>query len=81
MFDDLMEKDPKMMRIRAESEARGEVKGARMMILAFVQMRFPSLLDQARKKVKRVATANALQQLFQQLMDAADEKLARSLLT
>jgi hypothetical protein len=38
MYDDLMEKDPQMMRIRAESEAKGEVKGARMMILAFVQM-------------------------------------------
>ncbi len=85
MFDDLMEKDPKMRRIRAEiearGEARGEVKGARMMVLAFVQMRFPVLLDQARKKVKRVTTANALQQLFQQLISAADEDAARSLLT
>ncbi len=27
MFDDLMEKDPKMQRIRAESEARGKAEG------------------------------------------------------
>jgi len=89
IFDDLMEKDPKMMRIRAEIEARGEargeakgeVKGARMMVLAFVQMRFPALLDQTRKKVKRVTTADELKQLFQQLINAADEDAARSLLT
>src|SRR5450755_1581754 len=79
----------KMMRIRAEIEARGEargeakgeVKGARMMVLAFVQMRFPALLDQTRKKVKRVTTADELKQLFQQLINAADEDAARSLLT
>jgi hypothetical protein len=27
MYDDLMEKDPKMRKIRAESEARGEARG------------------------------------------------------
>jgi predicted transposase YdaD len=89
MYDDLMEKDPKMIWIRAESEARGEakgeakgeVKGARAMIIAFVQARFPALLDLARKKVKQVTTTDDLQHLFQQLMSAADEDAARALLT
>ena len=50
MYDDLMEKDPKMRKIRAESEARGEARGEakgatrtlRMTILVLVKGRFPA---------------------------------------
>jgi len=89
MYDDLMEKDPKMIRIRAESEAQGEARGEakgrtqelRMTIVAFVQARFPTLVELANQKVKRVSTPDELRHLFQQLLHAADEDVARSLLT
>ena len=89
MYDDLMEKDPKMIRIRAESEAQGEARGEakgrtqelRMTIVAFVQVRFPTLVELANQKVKRVSTPDELRLLFQQLMTASDENAARSLLT
>jgi predicted transposase YdaD len=93
MYDDLMEKDPKMIRIRAESEARGEARGEakgetkgrtqelRMTIVAFVQVRFPTLVELANQKVKHLSTPDELRLLFQQLLHAADEDVARSLLT
>ena len=43
MYDDLMEKDPKMRKIRAESEA----KGFRIAIVTLVKGRFPSLTELA----------------------------------
>jgi hypothetical protein len=84
MYDDLMEKDPKMRKIRAESEARGEAKGAiktlRMTILVLVQGRFPALLEQAQQRVKRTTSVDELKQLFEQLASASDEAAARALL-
>ncbi|MDQ2887906.1 MAG: hypothetical protein M3Y39_17685 [Chloroflexota bacterium] len=84
MYDDLMEKDPKMRKIRAESEARGEAKGAiktlRMTILLLVKGRFPALLEQAQQRVKRTTSVDELKQLFEQLTSASDEAAARALL-
>ncbi len=96
MYDDLMEKDPKMRKIRAESEARGEARGKargeargeargatrtlRMTILVLVQGRFPGLLEQAQQRVKRTTSVDELKQLFEQLASASDEATVRSLL-
>ena len=84
MYDDLMEKDPKMRKIRAESEARGEAKGAtrtlRMTILVLVKGRFPALLEQAQQRVKRTTSVDELKQLFEQLAGTSDEAAARSFL-
>ena len=92
MYDDLMEKDPKMRKIRAESEARseargeargevkGEIKTLRMTILLLVKGRFPALLAQAQQRVKRTKSVDELKQLFEQLASASDENVARSLL-
>jgi hypothetical protein len=84
MYDDLMEKDPKMKKIRAESEARGEARGAtktlRMTILVLVKGRFPALLEQAQQRIKRTRSADELKQLFEQLASASDEATVRSLL-
>jgi hypothetical protein len=88
MYDDLMEKDPKMRKIRAESEARGEARGEakgaiktlRMTILVLVKGRFPGLLEQAQQRVKRMTSVDELKQLFEQLASVSDEVAARSLL-
>ncbi len=89
MYDDLMEKDPKMMRLRAQWEAKsraegrdeGRIQELQTMVSTFVQVRFPMLVELAQQKVKHVSTADELRHLFQQLMTASDESAARSLLT
>ncbi len=80
MYDDLMEKDPKMRKIRAESEARGETRTLRMTILLLVKGRFPALVEQAQQRVKRTTSVDELKQLFEQLASASDEAAVRSLL-
>jgi hypothetical protein len=83
MYDDLMEKDPKMRKIRAESEARGEARGEakgaiktlRMTILVLVKGRFPGLLEQAQQRVKHTTSVDELKQLFEQLASASMKSL------
>ncbi|SRR6266487_16592 len=89
MYDDLMEKDPKMRQIRAESEAigeargeaKGEVKGLRISILTITEARFPALVGLARQRVKTLKKADELTALLKQLLAVSDEAAARSLLT
>jgi hypothetical protein len=81
MFDDLMEKDPKMQRFRAESEARGEIKGLQLSILTLVEARFPALLGLAQQRVNALTNLDELTALLRQVLAASDEEAARSLLT
>jgi predicted transposase YdaD len=93
MFDDLMEKDPKMRRIRAESEARGRAegeakgvtkgvtKGLQGSILILIETRFPALVGLGRQRVKALTKADELNELLKQLLLVSDEEDARSLLT
>ena len=89
MFDDLMEKDPKMRRIRAESEARGEAKGKeegraeglQSSILTIIEARFPALLGLAQQRVNALTNVDELTALLRQVLAASNEEDARSLLT
>jgi hypothetical protein len=81
MFDDLMEKDPKMQRFRAESEARGEIKGLQLSILTLVEARFPALLGLAQQRVNALTNLDELTALLRQVLAASNEEAARSLLT
>ena len=80
MYDDLMEKDPKMRKIRAENEVRGEAKMLRKVILSVVKRRFPSLLAIAQQRVQSLTRPDDLDTLFEQIEDASDEATARSFL-
>jgi pyruvate/2-oxoglutarate/acetoin dehydrogenase E1 component len=85
MYDDLMENDPEMRRLRekykTEGLAEGEAKGRRVTILTIVNMRFPSLREQAQLHVAQVSDVDDLQELLEQLVSTSDEKTARALLT
>jgi hypothetical protein len=76
MYDELIENDPKMKRMRAESEARG----LRDAIVSFVEARFPSLLPLARKRVARLKKPDALRSLLKSAYGASDENAMRLLL-
>ena len=96
MYDDLMEKDPEMQRLRAkykaeglaeglaEGEARGEARGQaktlRATILTVIKTRFPSLAKQAQKRVAHMKDLDDLNSVFEQLLNAPDEATARALL-
>lgn len=92
MFDDLMERDPKMRKIRAQSEARGLAKGKaeglaegkaeglQEAVLTVVEGRFPPLTVLARQKVQRINTPDALSMVLKSLTATPNEAAARTLL-
>ncbi len=88
MWDDLMEKDPKMRKIRKESEAKGrakgitegEVKALRKAVAVTVKLRFPHLVELAQQRVARISKPDKLNLLLDQIAIAPDEDAARSLL-
>ena len=88
MWDDLIEKDPKMRKIRKESEARGraqgikegEVKALRKAVVVTVRLRFPDLTELAQQRVAQISKPDKLNLLVDQIAEAPDEDTARSLL-
>ncbi len=92
MHDDLMERDPKMIRLFAEKEARGEakgkvegeiegeIKGLREGFVDIVETRFPDLAEIAEERVTRVTEANMLRLLLKAVVAASDETAAQKVL-
>ena len=92
MWDDLMEKDPKMRKIRRESEAKGRseglkegireglTEGLRKAIITAIKLRFPDLTEVAQEKVARVDKPEKLDLLVDQIAVASDEKMGLLLL-
>lgn len=84
MWDDLMERDPKMRKIRKESEAKGEAlgvaKGLRKAVITVVTLRFPPLTELAQQKVSRIRKPEKLSLLLEQVTSVPDEDAARLLL-
>ena len=84
MWDDLMERDPKMRKIRKESEAKGEAeglaKGLRTAVVTVVTLRFPPLTGLAQQKVARICKPEKLSLLLEQVTSVPDEESAPSLL-
>ncbi len=81
MYDDLMEKDPKMRRIRAESEEKGKAEGLQGSILTIIETRFPTLAGLGQQRVRALTKVDELTTLLRQLLVVNDEETARSLLT
>ncbi len=84
MWDDLMEKDPKMRKIRKESEAKGRTEGLaeglRNAIITTVRLRFPDLTEVAQQTVAQISKPEKLNLLMGQIVKAPDEDAARLLL-
>ncbi len=85
MYDDLMEKDPEMQRLRAkyktEGLAEGEARALQEAILTIIEARFPALTKQAQRRIALIRDANNLRELFRQLLGASDEVVARRVLS
>ncbi|HEV7235128.1 MAG TPA: hypothetical protein VGN15_03040, partial [Ktedonobacteraceae bacterium] len=80
MWDDLMEKDPKMRELREKNKAEGEVKGLQQAVVVIVRGRFPELSALAEQRVTQVNEAPVLYYLVEKLSTAPDEAMARWIL-
>ncbi len=80
MYDDLMERDPKMRKIFAEKEAQGETKGLQEGFVDIVETLFPDLADLARRRVAGITEKNTLRLLLRGVAAASDEAEAKRLL-
>jgi len=81
MYDKDLEESPRIQKIRAESEARGEVRVARRMFINIVSVRFPTLTELAKKQAALIDSPEALEFLALKVVLAPDEKIARWLAT
>jgi 3-methyladenine DNA glycosylase AlkD len=81
MYDNLIEQDPKMKKMRAESEAKGELRASQRMLVKVVNARFPALAELARQQVKHIDNPDTLDLLAQKIVTAPDENTARWLLS
>jgi len=81
MYDNLIEQDPKMKKMRAESEAKGELRASQRMLVKVVNARFPALAELARQQVKHIDNPDTLDLLAQKIGTAPDENTARWLLS
>ncbi len=79
-YDPLWENHPKVKKIRAESEAKGELQASRKLVVSVVAARFPNLAEIARKRVAQINNTGALDLLIQQVSGAPDENTLRWLL-
>lgn len=80
MYDELFEQDPKMRKIRAESEAKGRAEGLQFALVTVVEERFPPLTALAKETVPHISKPNTLQLLLKGIAAAPDEASARLLL-
>ena len=81
MYDKLWEENPKVQKIRAESEAKGKVETLQNMLVTTIELRFPALSDLAKRQVLRIQKPDALDLLFRQITVSSDENFVRSILT
>ncbi len=84
MWDNLIEQDPKVRQMRAESELIGEARGVAQGIAAMqstvldtLEERFPQLATAARADVERITSLESLRHLIMEIVVARDEAAAR----
>lgn len=81
MYDRLWEENPKVQKIRAESEAKGEVQAMQKMLVSVVKARFPALTQLAQEQATQINSPDALDLLVQKIATAPDEHMVRWLLS
>ncbi|HVB21884.1 MAG TPA: hypothetical protein VNG51_08070 [Ktedonobacteraceae bacterium] len=80
-YDPLLEKLPKVRKIREEGKSEGRLVGTQKMFILVVSARFPNLTDLAEQMAKQITSPDNLELLAQQIVKVPDEQTARWLLT
>ena len=81
MYDRLWDESPKVQKIRAESEAKGEVQAMQRMLVSIVKARFPALTQLAQEQAVQINSPDTLDLLVQKIATAPDEDMVRWLLS
>ena len=63
-----------------EGLSEGKAEALHTCILIFVKARFPALRKQTRQNISQITNADELQDVFEQLVSAADEVAVREIL-
>lgn len=87
-YDSLLDEDPEVQeRVargiaegKAEGIAEGQVEIAQELVTDFVEVRFPTLTQLARERVRRIKSTDALKLLAKQVAAASNEDTMRWLL-
>ena len=83
-YDSLLDEDPEVQervaRGIAEGKAEGQVEIAQELVTDFVEVRFPTLTQLARERVRRIKSTDALKLLAKQVAAASNEDTMRWLL-
>jgi predicted transposase YdaD len=88
MYDNLWDQSAIIQQMRAaskqegreEGKVEGETETLQKVIVDTVEVRFPSLLDLAQRKVRTISVPEKLHQLYIQILKAPNEENARALL-
>jgi hypothetical protein len=80
-YDPLLEKLPKVRKIRAEGKAEGQLAQAQKMFITVVSARFPNLTDLAEQVAKQITSPDNFDLLCEQIVKVPDEQTARWLIT
>lgn len=85
MFDKLLDQDPdvlqRMARAEAKGKTEGKTEGKAEDIIAFIQVRFPSLAEDGIPRVAQIRDPEKLHMLFLDIITAHNEQVAREILT
>ncbi|MBV9230694.1 MAG: hypothetical protein JOZ18_15400 [Chloroflexi bacterium] len=81
MYDRLWEENPRVQQIRAESKLEASQVTAQQLVVDIIEARFPSLIDLAQQRVRRMTSVEDLRRLAKQIATAPDEATARWVLS
>jgi hypothetical protein len=80
MYNNLWDQSPIIQRMKAQSEAKGEVKALQKTIVNLVSARFPHLADLAQQRATQLNNVEKLDKLIIQISKVPDEANMRLLL-
>ena len=81
MFDELLEQDEFVQKQRERGQQEGAVKDAQEVLVNYISIRYPSLIDLARQRAEKTSQQAVLQNILNMLFAAPDEATARFILT
>jgi len=81
MFDELLEQDEFVQKQRIRAEKDGEIKSARKILVSFISIRYPSLIELANQRAEKITQEAVLQNILEKVFAANDEATVRSILS
>lgn len=81
MFDELLEQDEFVQKQRIRAEKDGEIKSARKILVSFISIRYPSLIELAKQRAEKITQEAVLQNILEKVFAANDEATVRSILS